>query len=304
MVLRILLLLATCFWSTFLFARTYPLPASNSRLIGHNTTYIVKKGDTIASIANHFDIGFLALRAVNPHVDPFLPKPGIQLTIPLQMLLPEGPRQGIVVNLAQLRLFYYPSHSNKVEVFPIGIGRIGWDTPTTTTHIAQKIPHPTWTPTENILKEYAAEGKALPKVVPAGPNNPLGDYAMRLAYGAGDYLIHGTNKNFGVGLRVSSGCIRLFPRNIQHLFSEVSVGTIVRIISQPIQHSVEPDGKLYLEVTRPLSKTKQDQQGVVNLPTDQSTLKFITRKGINNQKLVSILQGREGIPIEVGKVAL
>lgn len=303
MVLRICLLLGTFFWSGFLFARTYPLPATNSRLIGHNTIYVVKKGDTIASIANHFDIGFLALRSVNPHVDPFLPTPGTRLEIPLQMLLPEGPRQGIVVNLAQLRLFYYPTHSNKVEVFPIGIGRIGWDTPTTTTHIIQKIPHPTWTPTENIRKEYAAEGKVLPKVVPAGPNNPLGDYAMRLAYGAGDYLIHGTNKNFGVGLRVSSGCIRLFPRDIQYLFSEANVSMSVRIINYPIQHSIEPDGELYLEVTRPLSKTKQDQQGFVNLPTDPSTLKFITQKGINNQKLVNVLQTRKGIPVEVGKVA-
>ncbi|MFM2482888.1 L,D-transpeptidase family protein [Celerinatantimonas sp. YJH-8] len=298
--LKIVLVWGALLFTSSLWARSYSIPADNSRLIGQNTTYTVRHGDTLASIANHFDIGFLALKSVNPGVDPFLPKPGTQLSIPLQMLLPEGPRQGIVVNLAQLRLFFYHPQQHKVDVFPIGIGRIGWDTPVTTTHISQKIPHPTWTPTANIRKEYAEKGIILPDVVPAGPENPLGDYAMRLAYGAGDYLIHGTNKDFGVGLRVSSGCIRLFPRDIEYLFSQASIGESVRIINQPIQYSQEPDGSLYLEVTRPLSKSEEDQSGSVDFPTNRTTLSFITQPGIVSAQLLSVLQKREGIPVRVG----
>lgn len=298
---KLLLFLSSFLVATVGWARTYPLPADNSRLIGENSTYVVKKGDTLATIANRFDIGFLALQTVNPNVDPFLPKPGRVIKLPLQMLLPEGERKGIVVNLAQLRLFYFRPKSNKVDVFPIGIGRIGWDTPVTTTHISQKIPHPTWTPTANIRKEYEAKGKTLPKVVPAGPDNPLGDYALRLAYGVGDYLIHGTNKNFGVGLRVSSGCMRLYPKDIKYLFGQVSVNEPVRIIDEPIQYSREPDGHYYLEVTHPLSATEDDQNDSVNFPTNRKILAFITQSGINSRALVDTLKARLGIPVVIGQ---
>ncbi|MFM2484370.1 L,D-transpeptidase family protein [Celerinatantimonas yamalensis] len=300
MLLRVCLILISL-WSSCLFARTYTLPIDNSRLIGTNTQYVVHQGDTIASIANHYDIGFLALMAANPGVDPFLPKVGKKLLIPLQTLLPEGKQQGIVVNIAQLQLFYFRPKFHQVDVFPIGIGRIGWNTPVTTTHIAQKIPNPTWTPTEHIRQEYAMKGVILPQVVPAGANNPLGDYAMRLGYGNGEYLIHGTNKSFGVGLRVSSGCIRLFPRNIQYLFSQAHVGMMVRIINQPVQYSREPNGQLYLEVTRPLSQAKADQTQAVSIPTDPKILKFLTKKGIDQQQLVKVLTQRSGYPELVGR---
>lgn len=298
---KLLLFLSSFLVATVGWARTYPLPADNSRLIGENSTYVVKKGDTLATIANRFDIGFLALQTVNPNIDPFLPKPGRVIKLPLQMLLPEGERKGIVVNLAQLRLFYFRPKAHKVDVFPIGIGRIGWDTPVTTTHISQKIPHPTWTPTANIRKEYEAKGKTLPKVVPAGPDNPLGDYALRLAYGVGDYLIHGTNKNFGVGLRVSSGCMRLYPKDIKYLFGQVSVNEQVRIIDEPIQYSREPDGHYYLEVTHPLSATEDDQKDSVNFPTNRKILAFITQSGINSRALVDTLKARLGIPVVIGQ---
>lgn len=285
--------------SSSLWARTYSLPSHSDRVVGENTHYVVKKGDTLASIAQHFDIGFLALKAANPSVDPFLPKPGKYLLIPLQLILPAGKRSGIVVNLAQLRLFYY--HGHQVDVFPLGIGRVGWDTPVTTTHISQKIPHPTWTPTQHIRTEYAAKGKPLPKVVPAGPQNPLGDYAMRLAYGAGDYLIHGTNKQFGVGLRVSSGCMRLFPKDIDYLFHKVSVGTSVRIIDQPLQYSLESSGKSYLEVTRPLSKDAADKKGSIHFPSDPKLVSFITGKTIDSQKVITALKNRSGYPVIITK---
>ncbi|WP_224054896.1 L,D-transpeptidase family protein [Celerinatantimonas diazotrophica] len=287
--------------SCSVWARTYPLPADNGRLVGHNQYYIVKKGDTLASIANHFDIGFLALKSANPKVDPFLPTPGTKLLIPLLQMLPEGEREGIVVNLAQLRLFFFRPKAHEVDIFPIGIGRIGWNTPTTTTYISQKIPHPSWTPTQHIRKEYAAQGRPLPEVVPAGPNNPLGDYAMRLAYGAGDYLIHGTNKDFGVGLRVSSGCMRLFPRDIKYLFSKAKRGMRVRIINQPLQYTRQPDGKLYLEVTRPLSQTTNDQNGVVNLPSNPKLIKFITQRQVDSKKVTEALRRRAGYPVLISQ---
>ncbi|MFM2476297.1 L,D-transpeptidase family protein [Celerinatantimonas sp. MCCC 1A17872] len=295
MLLRVFLL-CIALVSCGVWAKTYPLPADDSRLVGQNQHYIVKQGDTLASIANHFDIGFLALRSANPKVDPFLPTPGTELLIPLRQMLPEGKREGIVVNLAQLRLFFFRPKEHQVDIFPIGIGRIGWDTPTTTTYISQKIPHPSWTPTQHIRDEYAAKGKPLPKVVPAGPDNPLGDYAMRLAYGAGDYLIHGTNKNFGVGLRVSSGCMRLFPRDIKYLFSKAKKGMSVRIINQPVQYARQPDGTLYLEVTRPLSQSADDQTGIVNLPSNPQLIKFITQAQVDSQKVSQVLRRRSGYP--------
>ena len=206
------LLLSCCGLSAPAFATEYPLPADNSRLIGENTlTTVPDDKRPLESIAARYKIGMLGMLEANPGVDPWLPKAGTQLTVPLQMLLPDAPREGIVINLAELRLYYYPKDEDRVVVYPIGIGQLGAMTPTMVTSISQKIPNPTWTPTTNIRKRYAKEGITLPGVVPAGPDNPMGLFAMRLARGTGQYLIHGTNADFGIGMRVSSGCIRLRP---------------------------------------------------------------------------------------------
>jgi L,D-transpeptidase YcfS len=153
------------------------------------------------------------------------------------------PREGIVINLAELRL-YYPPGKNEVTVYPIGIGQLGGDTltPTMVTTVSDKRANPTWTPTANIRARYKAQGIDLPAVVPAGPENPMGHHAIRLAAYGGVYLIHGTNADFGIGMRVSSGCIRLRDNDIATLFSVIKPGTRVNIINTPIKASVEPDG--------------------------------------------------------------
>ena len=163
----------------------YPLPPAGSRLIGQNQTYTVQESDkNLQAIARHFDTAAMLIIEANNTIAP-VPRAGTVVTIPSQMLLPDTPRDGIVVNLAELRLYYYPPGKDIVQVFPLGIGQQGLETPVTTTRISQKIPNPTWTPTAGIRARSLAQGIELPAVVPAGPNNPLGRYALRLGIGNG-----------------------------------------------------------------------------------------------------------------------
>jgi lipoprotein-anchoring transpeptidase ErfK/SrfK len=279
---------------------TYLLPSEQSRMLGSQTDYNVQKGDTMASIAEDFGVGFLALMAVNKGVDPFLPEPGLLLNIPTSLILPDAPREGIVINLAELRLYYFHSDVPLVDVFPIGIGRIGWETPEITTKVRSKHEHPTWTPTANIRKAYKAKGIELPVVVGSGPDNPLGEYALRLDYGYGTYLIHGTNRKFGVGLRVSSGCIRLFPNDISYLFDEVHVGTRVQIVNQPVKTTHEPDGKLYLEVHQPLNRSQEEVGRVVGLTMSPDDRQFVAQRGVDVDQVALNLREQAGIPRLIG----
>jgi len=193
-------------------ANTWPLPPAGSKVVGENRFHVVENnGGSLEAIAKKYNVGFLALLQANPGVDPYVPRAGSVLTIPLQTILPDAPREGIVINLAELRLYYYPPGKNVVTVYPIGIGQLGGDTltPTMITTVSDKRANPTWTPTANIRARYKAQGIDLPTVVPAGPDNPMGHHAIRLAAYGGVYLLHGTNADFGIGMRVSSGCIRL-----------------------------------------------------------------------------------------------
>ncbi len=284
-------------------AAEYPLPPDNSRLIGENTTYVVPNdGKPLEAVAAKYQIGLIAMLEANPGVDPLLPKSGTVLTIPSQMLLPDTRREGIVINLAELRLYYYPKGQNKVVVYPIGIGQLGRNTPEMVTSISQKIPNPTWTPTPNIRKIYLKEqGITLPGVVPAGPENPMGLFAMRLAAGQGHYLIHGTNANFGIGMRVSSGCIRLRPDDIETLFKSVPKGTRVQVINQPIKFDVEPDGKRYVEVHQPLSRTEKDDPQTMPLALNAALKKFKANAETNTEVLTSAIKRRSGMPVIVNK---
>ncbi|AYA40426.1 L,D-transpeptidase family protein [Xenorhabdus nematophila] len=280
----------------------YPLPPANGRLIGNNTTYVVPEdGLPLESIAAKYQIGLLAMLEANPNVDPYLPTAGTELIIPSQMLLPDTPRQGIIINLAELRLYYYPKGANHVIVYPIGIGQLGRNTPTMTTSVSQLIGSPTWTPTANIRKDYASRGIILPAVIPPGPDNPMGDFALRLAAGRGEYLIHGTNANFGIGMRVSSGCIRLRPDDIRDLFSTVPLKTRVQVINEPIKYSVEPDGKRYVEVHQPLSKTESDDPQAMPIPRSEGLMKFIDNRETDEVLVDQAIIRRSGMPVRVNK---
>ncbi|ACY84691.1 hypothetical protein ETAE_1854 [Edwardsiella piscicida] len=285
-------------------AADYPLPAPDSRLIGENFTYTVPRdGKPLEATAARFQIGLLGMLEANPGVDPFLPRPGSELIIPAQMLLPDTPREGIVINLAELRLFYYPPGENRVEVYPIGIGQLGRNTPEMVTRVSQHIKDPTWTPTANIRRHYQAQGISLPAVMPAGPDNPMGRFALRLAAQGGVYLIHGTNADFGIGMRVSSGCIRLRPGDIEALFRSVPGGTRVQIVNQPVKTSVEPDGKRYVEVHQPLSRTERDDPQTMPIALNGRVSAFATSPLTDRAAFDEAMARRSGMPVLVSHAA-
>ncbi len=235
------------------FSTVYSLPKQNSRVIGETIQYQVEQGDYFQLLAEYHDIGLLAMMSANPEVDPFLPKVASKLVIPKQMLLPYAERKGIVINLSELRLYYFPPNEKLVYVFPVGIGREGLSTPKVISYIGDKRKNPTWTPTQAMRERYEKEhGKALAKVIPAGPNNPFGKYALRI--GTSEYLIHGSNQRMGIGMRASSGCIRMYSDDIEWLYQNTAVGTQVRIVDQPIKMSYETNGRKLIEIHQPLSE--------------------------------------------------
>ncbi|HFE9267023.1 TPA: L,D-transpeptidase family protein [Raoultella ornithinolytica] len=278
----------------------YPLPPANSRLIGQNQWWTVQEGDrNLQAIARHFDTAAMLILEANDTLAPVEPKPGTQVLIPSQMLLPDVPREGIVVNLAELRLYYFPPGENQVQVYPLGIGQQGLETPEMTTRVGQKIPNPTWTPTAGIRARSLEKGIKLPPVVPAGPNNPLGRYALRLAYGNGEYLIHGTSAPDSVGLRVSSGCMRMNAADIQALFSQVKTGTPVRVINQPVKFAIEPDGKRYVEVHRPLTQDEAGDTRTIPHTLPAAFYQFAGDKTVDDAQLKKALSRRAGYPVVV-----
>lgn len=278
----------------------YPLPPANSRLIGENQFWTVQEGDrNLQAIARRFDTAAMLILEANDTIAPVQPKPGTRVLIPSRMLLPDVPREGIVVNLAELRLYYFPPGMNQVQVYPLGIGQQGLETPEMTTRIGQKIPNPTWTPTAGIRARSLEKGIKLPPVVPAGPNNPLGRYALRLAYGNGEYLIHGTSAPDSVGLRVSSGCMRMNAADIQALFNQVKSGTPVRIINQPVKFAVEPDGKRYVEVHRPLTPDEASNAQTMAYTLPAEFHQFSGDKAVDEALLKRALTRRAGYPVVV-----
>lgn len=278
----------------------YPLPPAGSRLIGQNQTYTIQEGDNkLQAIARRFNTAAQLILETNNTIAPVNPAPGTVITIPSQMLLPDTPREGIVVNLAELRLYYFPPKENIVQVFPLGIGQLGLETPVTTTRVSQKIPNPTWTPTAGIRARSLAQGIKLPPVVPAGPNNPLGRFALRLGVGNGEYLIHGTSAPDSVGLRVSSGCMRMNAPDIKALFGQVRVGTRVQIINEPVKFAVEPDGKRYIEVHRPLAQVEGENPQVAPISHSEDFATFVSQSGSDKALIDKALSRRAGIPVAV-----
>lgn len=281
-------------------AMDYPLPPAGSRLIGQNQTYTIQEGDNkLQTIARRFNTAAQVILETNNTIAPVNPAPGTVITIPSQMLLPDTPREGIVVNLAELRLYYFPPGENIVQVFPLGIGQLGLETPVTTTRVSQKIPNPTWTPTPGIRARSLEQGIKLPPVVPAGPNNPLGRFALRLGVGNGEYLIHGTSAPDSVGLRVSSGCMRMNAPDIKALFEQVRVGTRVQIINEPVKFSVEPDGKRYIEVHRPLAQVEGENPQVPPIAHSADFATFVSQAGSDKALIEKALSRRAGIPVIV-----
>jgi L,D-transpeptidase ErfK/SrfK len=239
-------------------AATYTLPVGTDTVVGEVQKVVAAQEDTLLDIGRRYGVGYEEIVAANPGVDPWLPGGGTEVTIPSRYILPEGPREGIVVSLAEHRLFYFPPHKANeaavVRTYPISIGRMDWHTPLGLTRIVNKREKPIWYPPESVLKEHEAEGRPLPKAVPPGPDNPLGEYAMRLGIPGGAYLIHGTNRPSGVGMQVTHGCVRMFPEDIKELYPLVAVNTPVRLVDQPYKMGWRGD-ELFMEVHTPLEGT-------------------------------------------------
>ena len=233
------------------------LEAPEQSVIGESQIVFTREEDTFSDLAREYGLGYDELVAANPGIDPWLPGAETPILLPTQYVLPRVEHSGVVLNIASKRLFYFPpveeGEPQQVMTYPIGIGRTGWETPLGTSEVVSKARDPHWYVPASVRKEHAEMGDPLPAVVPPGPDNPLGQFVLKLDMPG--YLIHGTNQPYGVGMRVSHGCVRLYPENIELLYSLVDVGEQVEIINEPFLAGWL-DGQLYLEVHSPLEDDK------------------------------------------------
>lgn len=236
-------------------AASFQLPPNGDSVIGEVRVVAAKYEDTLSDLGRRYGIGYEEMVGANPGVDAWLPGEGTPVTIPSRFILPDAPRDGIVINLPEHRLYYFPKAERgkppMVVTYPISVGKMDWNTPLGLTRIVDKRVKPAWYPPESVRKEHEADGRPLPRVVPPGPDNPLGEYAMRLGIPGGAYLIHGTNRPVAVGMPVTHGCIRMFPEDIEEFFKMVPVNTPVRIVHQSSKAGWLGD-VLYAEVHPPL----------------------------------------------------
>lgn len=284
-------------------ASRYLIEESNrNTVIGSTKIIHADERDTLLDIARNYGFGYQDMKLANVNVDTWLPDDGEEIVLPSQFILPVASMDGIVLNVPEMRLYYYPPKEKgklqEVFTYPLGVGREGWNTPYIKTIIVEKKVNPNWYPPKSILKEHEEAGDPLPKIVKPGPENPLGNYAMRL--GRRDYLIHGTNKPNGIGMRISHGCIRLYPEDIKELFSKVSLKTPVNIINQPYKIGVKND-VIYLEAHPFLDEDKEEYEN--NLT---SVIALIIKISNNRKYQIDMRTAYEaiknptGLPIAVG----
>jgi len=285
-------------------ATVYTLQNKDDLVFGEDQTITTVYADSLYDLASKYSLGSEEIIRVNPGMDPWVPGAGKKVIIPGRHILPPGPHEGIVVNLPEHRLYYYPKpkrgQPQQVITYPVSIGKMDWRTPLGLTHVIGKQKDPTWYPPESVRKEHAANGDPLPASVPPGPNNPLGEYAMRLAAGNGTYLIHGTNNPLAVGMPVTHGCIRMYPDDVKALFPLVPVGTPVRLINEPIKVAWV-DGELLLEAHPPV-----DAQGQSFEP-DVEEFSQLLQKAVGDATVAihwdyarEVLQKADGVIATVG----
>ena len=237
------------------------LIVKEDEVVGRLAVVRLGKGDTLPDIARHFNLGINTVSAANPGVDIWVPEAGNDLLLPLSFVLPDAHRKGIIINLAAMRLYHFKKDGSRrvVSTYPVGVGTAERPTPMGNMYIARKKVRPTWYVPASIAADYRQKGDPLPSEVPPGPLNPLGEYALYL--NKSGYLVHGTNKPSSIGLRATSGCIRLYPEDIERLFADASVKSPVLIVNQPYLVG-RRDGIVYLEVHKPfepLDTTKLDR---------------------------------------------
>ncbi|MGZ8159081.1 MAG: L,D-transpeptidase family protein [Methylobacter sp.] len=272
--------------------------ADDQAMIGTLAVINTRENDTLPDIARHFGLGYNDITRANPTIETWTPEPGSRVLLPLSFILPDTKHQGITLNLANMRLFYYPKKEpGKVYTYPIGIGRQGWNTPTGLTQIVTKKANPVWNVPPSIQKEHAEKGDRLPSSIGPGPNNPLGLYAMNLGFER--YLMHGTNKPYGIGMQISHGCVQLYPEDIEVLFKKVAVGLPVRIVHQPYLTAWH-DNELYLEANEPLPKWSGDKARLKKQLLKElrkiSAKKDVT---VDWEKVDRIIERAAGIPMPI-----
>ena len=285
-------------------AVSYPLADSGDSVFGSVTTVRADGRDTLLDIARRYGLGYHDVKLSNPEVDTWLPGSGTEVLLPTEFVLPLGRREGIILNVPEMRLYYFPASKDsgqpQVMTFPVGIGREGWTTPYVSTRVIQKKERPSWYPPESIRAEHAANGDPLPRRVGPGPDNPLGEYAMRL--GIPEYLIHGTNKPWGVGMRVSHGCVRLYPEDIKTLYGQVRLGTPVSIVNQPYKVGIRA-GRLFLEAHPYLQEDAAQFKD--NLTSVVKMVVANTEEGgyeVDWELVRQVVESARGIPVEIGHV--
>jgi L,D-transpeptidase ErfK/SrfK len=273
-------------------AAAYTLPENGDSVVGAVTQIRLRYEDTLAAIAQKYSMGYREVLDANPDVDPWLPGEGTMLKLPTAYVLPDAPRDGVVINVAEYRLYFYPAGQNKVITYPVGIGRLKFPTPLVKASVVSHIENPSWTPTEAARREHAARGDPLPAVVPPGPDNPLGRLAIQLSVPG--YFIHGTNKPFGVGQMVSHGCIRLYDEHIETLVEMVPNGTPVYIVNQPLKLGWR-DSALYAEGHKNLyeenNRTELVQQ-IIDETQDRAA-------SVDWQQVDRVLYGLTGVPVKI-----
>jgi L,D-transpeptidase ErfK/SrfK len=275
-------------------------------VVGQLQVVVMGEFDTLPDVARRFNVGFDEIVRANPGVDPWLPRAGTEVVVPTRFILPAAERKGIVVNLAAMRLYYFPTvkkdEPQLVYTYPIGIGKVGWSTPEGKTTVVAKEKDPVWRPTAAIRKEHAEAGDPLPAVVPAGPDNPLGN--RKLTLGWATYLIHGTNKPYGVGMRTSHGCLRLYPEDITVLFDMVGKGTPVQVVNQPYVFGWH-DGQLYLQAYDVLEDDKRDwaksRPKILSKTLGQRIQKQLAARGeaVNWERVAAIAHDPRGLVLSV-----
>ncbi len=280
----------------------FVLPDAATSVVGELQVVRLRGKDTFIDVAQAYHLGFDELVEANPGIDPWLPGEGREIVLPSRFVLPDVPRQGIVLNVPTKRLFYFPKpqkgEAAVVYTFPISIGREGWATPLGLTRIVSKKKDPVWRVPASIRREHAENGDPLPPVVPPGPDNPLGAYAMRLAI-PGDYLIHGTNKPAGVGMRISHGCIRMNPADIEWLFQQVPVGLPVRIVNQPLLVGVA-GGELFLEAHPALEEDKTRRNAALLRDIEKKLAKSAAKGArVDYERVARAGSEQRGMPVSI-----
>lgn len=295
-------------------AETWVLPPHDVDIFGQVRTTHASREETLLDIARQYDIGQIEILLANPTVDRWLPEDGAKVVLPSRYIIPHADRKGLILNLPEMRIYYFPEPAKgekpMIITHPVGIGRMDWVTPLGVSKIVEKKKDPTWTPPKSLQMDRIANGEQpYPNVVPPGPTNPLGRHAMRLSIGGGSYLIHGTIKPFGVGMRVSAGCVRMYPEDIEALFDKIPLGTQVQVVNQPIKVGWLLDS-LFIELHPPLEEDEEKfanyKQMTINALNDflalKSSKKNITEDfEIDQEALRKAIIEKNGMPVLISR---